>query len=103
VPRRIAFSPICAGPRCGYVAAEDLKPIIAVSVGIAVFRGIVTPLLARYLAWRNGPRVQIARRDWRGVYVPDLNVERGERVFWPAYLRVVALGLAIGWRVMASS
>jgi hypothetical protein len=91
VPRRIAFSPICAGPRCGYVAAEDLKPIIAVSVGIAVFRGIVTPLLARYLAWRNG------------VYVPDLNVERGERVFWPAYLRVVALGLAIGWRVMASS
>ena len=78
----------------------DLKPILAVTIGIAVFRGIVSPLLARYLEWRNGPRVQVARRDWRGVYVPDLNVKRGERLFWLVYLGLVVLGLAIGWTVM---
>ena len=78
----------------------DLKPILAVSVGIAVFRGIVSPLVARYLTWRDGPRVQAARRNWRGVYVPDLNVKRGERMFWLAYLGIVAVGVAVGWTIM---
>lgn len=78
----------------------DLKPILAVSVGIAIFRGIVSPLVARYLAWRDGPRVQTARRNWRGTYVPDLNVKRGERTFWIVYLVIVVLGLAIGWTLM---
>ncbi len=78
----------------------DLKPILAVSVATAIYRGIVSPLIARYLAWRNGPRVQTARRNWRGVYVPDLTVKRGERIFWLAYLGLVVLGLAIGWTIM---
>lgn len=86
-----------------YISAVDLKPILAATVGIAVFRGVVSPLLARYLAWRDGPRVQVARRNWRGVYVPDLNVTRGERVFWLAYLALVALGLAVGWTIMVSN
>mgnify|MGYP003580468325 CR=1 FL=1 len=81
----------------------DLKPIIAASVGIAIYRGIISPLIARYLGWRNGPRVQVARRNWRGVYIPDLNVKRGERAFWLAYLSMVALGLAIGWTIMVPS
>ena len=78
----------------------DLKPILAASVGIALYRGVVSPLIERYLAWRNGPRIQVARRNWRGVYVPDLHVRRGERIFWLVYLGIVALGLAIGWTVM---
>ena len=78
----------------------DLKPILAVTVGVAIYRGIVSPMLARYFAWRDGPRVQTARRNWRGVYVPDLNVRRGERIFWLAYLGIIVLGLAIGWTVM---
>lgn len=85
------------------VGAMDLKPIIAASVGIAIYRGIVSPLIARYLGWRNGPRVQVARRNWRGVYIPDLNVKRGERAFWLVYLSIVALGLAIGWTIMVPS
>ncbi|WP_426257004.1 hypothetical protein [Sphingomonas sp. DC2300-3] len=78
----------------------DLKPILAASVGIALYRGIVSPMLDRYFRWRNGTRVQVARRNWRGVYVPDLNVKRGERIFWLGYLGIVLLGLAIGWTVM---
>lgn len=78
----------------------DLKPILAVTVGIAIFRGVVSPLIVRYLAWRDGPRVPVARRNWRGVYVPDLNVKRGERIFWLAYLGIVVLGLSIGWTIM---
>ncbi len=81
----------------------DLKPILAASIGIAIYRGIVSPLLARYLTWRNGPRVQVARRNWRGVYVPDLNVKRGERIFWLAYLGVATIGLAVGWTIMVPS
>jgi hypothetical protein len=56
----------------------DLKPILATSLGIAIYRGTVSPLIARYLAWRNGPRVQVARRNWRGVYVPDLAAKRSD-------------------------
>lgn len=78
----------------------DLKPILAVSIGVAVFRGIISPAVARYLAWREGPRVQTARRNWRGVYVPDLNVKRGERLFWLGYLALISVGLAVGWTVM---
>lgn len=78
----------------------DLKPILATTVGIALYRGVVSPLIERYLAWRNGPRVQVARRDWRGVYVPDLRVKRGERIVWLVYLGIVVLGLAIGWTIM---
>ena len=80
----------------------DLKQIIAVTIGIAIFRGIVSPIVARYLAWKSGPRVRVARQNWRGAYVPDLNVKRGERLFWLAYLAVAALGGAIGWTVMVS-
>lgn len=81
----------------------DLKPILAVTVGIAIYRGIVSPLLARYLAWKRGPRVQVARRNWRGVYVPDLNVTRGERLFWLAYLGIVAVGSAALWTTMTGA
>ena len=78
----------------------DLKPILATSIGIALYRGIVSPLIDRYLTWRNGPRVQLASRNWRGIYVPDLHVKRGERIFWLAFLAFVTLGAAIGWTVM---
>jgi len=78
----------------------DLKPIFAVTIAIAIYRGIVSPLIARYLAWRDGPRMQTARRNWRGVYVPDLTVKRGERIFWITYLGLVVLGLAVGWTIM---
>ena len=78
----------------------DLKPIIAVSVGIAVYRGIVAPLIQRYSDWRDRDRVQVARRNWRGIYVPDLRVKRAEQAFWLAYLVLVAAGLAVGWTVM---
>ncbi len=78
----------------------DLKPIIAVTVGIAIFRGIVSPLVMRYLTWRNGPRELVARRNWRGVYVPDLTVTRAERAFWIAYLAFVVIAGAVGWTIM---
>jgi len=80
----------------------DLKPILAASVAIAIYRGIVSPLLDRYFAWRNGPRVQVARRNWLGVYVPDLSVRRGEQLFWLIYLGLVALGGAVAWTVMGA-
>jgi hypothetical protein len=78
----------------------DLKPIIATSIGIAIYRGIVSPLLDRYFKWRNGPRIQVARRNWRGIYVPDLYVKRGERLFWLGYLSFAVFGLAVGWTIM---
>lgn len=84
----------------GYKLLVDLKPIIAVTVGVAIFRGVISPLIERYLTWRNGSRIKVARRNWRGIYVPDLAVKRGEQLFWLAYLAFVILGLAIGWTIM---
>ncbi|MAM37242.1 MAG: hypothetical protein CL949_01760 [Erythrobacter sp.] len=81
----------------------DLKSIIAVSVGIAIYRGIVCPLLNRHRGWRGGDRVQVARRNWRGIYVPDLRVKRAEQMFWLAFLGIVGAGLAVGWTVMVSA
>jgi hypothetical protein len=81
----------------------DLKPILAASVGIALYRAVVSPMAARYLSWKHGPRVQVARRNWRGVFVPDLNVKRGERLFWLAYLGIVAVGSAALWTTMTGT
>lgn len=78
----------------------DLKPILATAIGIALFRGVVSPLSARYLAWRDGPRLHVARRNWRGVYVPDLAVKRGERLLWLAYAGIVVVAGAVGWTIM---
>lgn len=86
-----------------YTVGVNLMPILAASIGIAVFRGVVSPLIAKYITWKSGmQRVQVARRNWRGVYVPDLNVKRGERIFWLAYLAIVAIGLAVGWTIMTA-
>ncbi|NNG59796.1 hypothetical protein [Sphingomonas paucimobilis] len=78
----------------------DLTPILATAVGIAAYRGIVSPAAVKYRTWRNGPRVQVARRNWRGVYVPDLGVKRGERLFWLAYAGIVVVAGAVGWTIM---
>ena len=86
-----------------YGAAVDMTAILATALGIAAYRGVVSPVAKRYRTWRDGPRVQIARRNWRGVYVPDLNVKRGERLFWLAYLGIVAVGLAALWTTMTET
>lgn len=86
--------------RPDYTCAVIIAPILATSLGIEIYRGVVSPLIERYLAWRNGPRVQVARRNWRGVYVLDLNVKRGERLFWLFVLGFVALGWACIWTIM---
>lgn len=78
----------------------DLAPFFATAVGIAAYRGVISPLAAKYRTWRDGSRVHVARRDWRGVYVPDLGVKRGERLFWLAYAGFVVVAGAIGWTVM---
>lgn len=83
-----------------YIVGVNLRPVIATSIGIALFRGIVSPMMTRYLQWRNSSRVLVARRNWRGVYVPDLHVKRGERIFWMAWLAIVAVGAAVGWKIM---
>lgn len=85
-----------------YRGPVTLMPILAATVGVALFRGVIAPLVTRYLNWRDGPRVQTARRNWRGIYVPDLNVKRGERMFWLAYLAIVAIGFAVGWTIMVT-
>lgn len=36
------------------------------------------------------PAAQVARRNWRSVYVPDLRVERAEQLFWLIFLGIVA-------------
>lgn len=81
----------------------DLTPILATAVGIVAYRGVVSPAAAKYRAWRDGPRIQVARRNWRGVYVPDLGVKRGERMFWIAYAGFIVVAGAVGWTVMVPS
>ena len=83
-----------------YIGEVNFITILAVSVGIAMYRGIVAPALDRYRTWKSGPRLLVARRNWRGIYVPDLTVKRGERIFWLCYLAIVVIGLAVGWTIM---
>jgi hypothetical protein len=83
-----------------YSVPVNLMPILATSVGIAIYHGLVSPLIGRYRGWRNGPRVQTARPNWRGVYVPDLTLKRTERMFWVCCIAFFVLGLAIAWTVM---
>jgi hypothetical protein len=78
----------------------DLKPILATSIGIAIYHAVVAPLIERYLKWKKGPRVQIARRNWRGVYVPDLTIKRVERLLCMGLIGFIGLGFAIGWTIM---
>lgn len=86
-----------------YNGGVDATPIIATALGIIAYRGIVSPLAGRYRTWRDSPRVQIARRNWRGVYVPDLGVKRGERLFWLAYGCIAVMAGAVGWTIMVGT
>ena len=78
----------------------DLKPILATSIGIAIYHAVVAPLIERYIRWKKGPRVQVARRNWRGVYVPDLMIKRVDRLLWLSVICFIGLGFAIGWTIM---
>lgn len=77
-----------------------LNSVIATSLGIAIYRGAVSPLLTRYHNWKVSGRVSIARRNWRGVYVPDLGIKRVERTFWLALTCFVVLGIAVTWTAL---
>ena len=64
-------------------------------VALAAFgRGLVVdPLLERYHRWRDDPnRIKTARRNWRGVYVPDLALKRVKAAIFIAWLLVPLLG-----------
>jgi len=45
---------------------------------------VIRAYWARYQAWKGDPnRVKTARKNWRGVYVADLGLQRAERaIFW---------------------
>jgi hypothetical protein len=83
-----------------YAENVDLQPILATAVGIAAYRAVASPLASRYRSWRDGPRVQVARRNWRGVYVPDLAIRRGERTLWLAVGGFVVVAGMVGWTIM---
>lgn len=78
----------------------NLAPIIATSIGIMLYRGVLVPALGKYRAWRDGPRVRTARRNWRGVYVPDLTIKRIERLCIAFVVGVILFGVAVSWTVM---
>lgn len=78
----------------------NLAPIIATSIGIMLYRGVLVPALGKYRAWRDGPRVRTARRNWRGVYVPDLIIKRIERLCIAFVVGVILFGVAVSWTVM---
>ena len=78
----------------------NLAPIIATSIGIMLYRGVLVPALGKYRAWRDGPRIRTARRNWRGVYVPDLTIKRIERFGILLVLALFVCGAAVGWTIM---
>lgn len=85
----------------------DMDPAVrhALVIGAAalITTAIIRPAHARYRTWKNDPnRVQVAQRDWRGNYVPDLSIKRVERGLWLAAATIFALGCAIGWTVLTS-
>ena len=83
-----------------YCEGVDLTPIIVTSISIALYRGVAAPSISKYRAWRDGPRVRTARRNWRGVYVPDLTIKRIERLCVALVVGVVLFGVAVCWTVM---
>lgn len=72
-----------------------LQSTIVLGLSAFIAEGFVRPTLRRYSAWKNDPnRVQVAGRDWRGRYVPDLKIKRIERALWIALGVIIVLGIA---------
>lgn len=75
--------------------------IIATSLGIFLAAFIGLPLMDQYSAWKADPaREKIARRNWRGVYVPDLRIIRVERALKAFGALFLMAGMAINFIVM---
>lgn len=67
-------------------------------LGIAAFltQGFFRPALKRYETWKADPnRVQVAGRDWRGRYIPDLRIKRAERAAWVLLVLLAAAGVLV--------
>lgn len=69
--------------------------ILASSLGIFIAAAFVMPAIDRYRAWKNGPREIVARRNWRGQYIPDLTFIRIERAFWSFWILLYGSGLVV--------
>lgn len=78
----------------GVVASEHMIPQwLAPLLAAALTQVLMRPALTRYIAWKANPaRVQVARRNWRGHYVPDLMIKRCERAFWISLAVTFLLG-----------
>jgi hypothetical protein len=72
----------------------DLQTPIVLGIAALATEGFIRPGLARYGAWKKDPhRIQVASRDWRGRYVPDLKIKRIERSAWLLLALVFAFGV----------
>ena len=54
----------------------------------AVAANLLRAVYTRYATWRDDPnRIKTASPDWRGRYVPDLQLKRAERgLLWAAII-----------------
>lgn len=67
---------------------------ITTALGIALANAIGFPVANRYIAWKRDPsRERVARRNWRGYYVPDLSILRTERALWIVLIGLFLFGL----------
>lgn len=61
--------------------------ILASALSIFILNAFVFPIWNHYREWKHGPREIVARRNWRGHYVPDLTIIRFERALkWSVVL-----------------
>ncbi len=74
--------------------------MLSTAVGIFFCTAFVFPMEKRYKEWKASDREIIARRNWRGQYVPDLTLIRCERALKWSVISLFLLGLVALYGIM---
>lgn len=73
-----------------------LRSAISTGLGIFLASAVVLPAWDKYKAWKNDPlREKVARRNWRGQWVPDLGLIRMERAIKGTFFAIVIFGVVL--------
>lgn len=74
---------------------------ITTAGGVFFATAVLFPLDRRYRAWKASRAELTLKRDRHGNLVPDLTVKRAEQAAIVLLVALAAIGLAVGFTIMA--
>lgn len=74
--------------------------MLTIALGMFFAAAFLFPAKQAYVEWKKSRTEVTARKNWRGVYVPDLAIKRAERAGALAFVMLFLIGFGLMMLIM---